>query len=235
MKEAIILAGGMGTRLQSVVNNVPKPMADINGRPFLEFLLTYLADQGIKRIVLSVGYMHEVITTYFGSTFLGMNLCYAIEKEPLGTGGALINSLSLISSEDVVVLNGDSFFPINLDDLYTFHDSKDSSFSIALKHMDDASRYGRVEIDNNGCIVGFTEKKEGVQGAINAGIYLIKASYLTSCKAPEKFSIEKEFMETCYGNGRFYGKVFDSFFIDIGVPEDYLEFARLVANGAFGK
>lgn len=234
MREAIILAGGMGTRLQSVVRDVPKPMADVNGRPFLAYLLDYLANQGIGRVVLSVGYRHESIISFFGNSFAGMDLSYAIETEPLGTGGAIIKSLPFVSSEDVFILNGDSFFPICLDDFYLFHRVTNSLFSIALKQIDDASRYGRVELNGKGCITGFAEKQEGVAGLINAGLYLTRVSSLTSCSLPEKYSLEKDYMERFYLNGKFFGKQFEAFFIDIGIPEDYLKFIDIASSGVFG-
>ena len=112
--EAIILAGGKGTRLQSVVSDVPKPMADVNGRPFLSYLLHFLSTKGVRKVVLSVGYKHEVISNYYSNCFENMSICYAIENEPLGTGGALVESLKQVTDSNVLLLNGDSFFDINL-------------------------------------------------------------------------------------------------------------------------
>ena len=169
-KEAIILCGGLGTRLRSVISDVPKPMAPINNKPFLAFVLEYLKKQNISRVVLAVSYKYEIIQEYFGNSYLGMQILYSIEKEPLGTGGAILEALNLINSDSCYVLNGDTFFDVNLDRLKL----DDSDICVALKPMKNFDRYGSVDIDNNSYISAFNEKKFTSNGLINGGVYLIK-------------------------------------------------------------
>jgi D-glycero-alpha-D-manno-heptose 1-phosphate guanylyltransferase len=220
--KAIVLAGGLGTRLRSVINDIPKPMADVNGKPFLEYVLRYLSTMGIKKVVLSVGYKHEIIINYFGDSFMGMELTYSIEKKPLGTGGAIKQSLKFVDSKNVFVLNGDTIFLVGLKIFYFFHISKGSVLSIALKKVINSGRYGTVEIDKDHKIKAFYEKqsKEG-KGLINGGIYIINKEFFSSMNLPDEFSFEKDFLEKFYLSYGFYGLAFDNYFIDIGVPEDY--------------
>ncbi|MDA0902475.1 MAG: sugar phosphate nucleotidyltransferase, partial [Proteobacteria bacterium] len=146
--QAVILAGGFGTRLKKVVSDVPKPMAPVNGKPFLFYLLSYLRKHHFTDIVLSVGYLKEQIQQYFGDNFLGLNIKYAIEKEPLGTGGAIINSLKLINqNQPVVILNGDTFLEVDYQKLIHHHNITKTNFTIALKEMSDCGRYGLVGIN----------------------------------------------------------------------------------------
>jgi len=224
VKEAIVLAGGLGTRLKKIVSNVPKPMADVNGKPFLEYLLQFLAKRGIKKVVLSVGYQYWVIRDYFGSSFLDMEVLYSIEKELLGTGGGIKKSLKLIESENTLIVNGDTYFDIDLAELFSFHKKKNSALTVALKPMKDFSRYGSVVIDNYGRITGFREKGYHKYGLINGGIYLLDKSIFLELNLPEKFSFEKDFLQEYYKTLPFYGKVFHNYFIDIGIPKDYERF-----------
>ena len=224
VKEAIVLAGGLGTRLKKVVSNVPKPMADVNGKPFLEYLLQFLAKRGIKKVVLSVGYRYWIIRDYFGSSFLNMEVLYSIEKELLGTGGGIKKSLKFIESGNALIVNGDTYFDINLAELFSFHKKKNSALTVALKPMKDFSRYGSVVIDNYGRITGFREKGYHKYGLINGGIYLLDKSIFLELNLPEKFSFEKDFLEKYYKTLPFYGKVFHNYFIDIGIPKDYEKF-----------
>ena len=130
--EAIVLAGGLGTRLKSVVSNVPKPMAPIGDKPFLEYILKYLKKNGITRAILSVGYKSEIIEEYFGNNFEGIDLVYSVEKEPLGTGGAIKKAMSKVKSNQVYIINGDTFFDINLKSLILEDNSK---IILSLKHI----------------------------------------------------------------------------------------------------
>jgi len=216
LKEAIILAGGLGTRLRSVVNDVPKPMAPINNKPFLEYILEFLNEQGFNRIILSVGYKWEDIKNYFGDGFKNIELIYNIEKEQLGTGGAIKDSLKYADNEKVYVLNGDTFFDIDLSKMKL----EDSLIEIVLKEMKDFNRYGVVEIDANGYIQNFKEKAYYKQGVINGGIYLLNKRIFDNFDLPKKFSFE-EFLESNFKNLKAKGKIFDGYFIDIGIPEDY--------------
>ena len=220
-REAIILAGGFGTRLSHVVSDVPKPMAPVYGRPFLCYLLDRLVDAGVSRVVLATGYKHECIETYFGTQYRGIEIVYSNEDQPLFTGGAIRQAAQYISSDELVVLNGDTLFDIDLRNLYDFHVERQANLSIALRHVTDTSRYGAVTCTNDR-IVAFHEKTES-QGAgdINGGIYAIHRAWLMSQDLPTKFSFEKELMQPMAGQVGFYGLRFTDYFIDIGVPEDY--------------
>ena len=236
-KEAVILAGGFGTRLSHVVSDVPKPMAPVYGRPFLCYLLDRLADAGIQRVVLATGYMHEVIETYFGTGYQGLEIIYSNEDQPLFTGGAIRQAAEKIQSEDFVVLNGDTLFDIDFQQLYDFHTSHNAHLSIALRRVEDTGRYGAVTCENDR-IVAFHEKTES-QGAgdINGGIYAINRAWLLNQDLPTKFSFEKELMQPLAGDPHFYGLSFNDYFIDIGVPEDYFraqqEFKTLFPQDEF--
>lgn len=220
--EAIVLAGGFGTRLQKVVSDVPKPMAPVNGRPFLEYILDYLHHYGVQKAVLSVGYKSEVILEHFGSEYSGMAIGYALEHEPLGTGGAIKLGMDLCNSERVLVLNGDTLFDINLTAMYAFHKEKNASISIALRYLPDVSRYGTVKIDADSRITGFAEKSAATgEGYINGGIYLFNKNVFAPAEYPQKFSIEKDLFEKYYRTLGMYGFVSNDYFIDIGIPEDY--------------
>jgi D-glycero-alpha-D-manno-heptose 1-phosphate guanylyltransferase len=230
--EAIILAGGFGTRLRPAVADLPKSMASINERPFLEFLLDRLIRSGVEHVILSVGYMHELIVEHFKSAYKGMKMSYAIESEPLGTGGGIKMAMKQAGSENVLVLNGDTLFMLDLKDFMDFHISKKSLFSIALRHVETASRYGSVGINSVGRITGFSEKNlsKGA-GLINAGMYIISRKFFVGYPLPEIFSLEKDFIEKIYQETEIYGFPGSGYFIDIGVPEDYaraqIEFMKL--------
>lgn len=221
IKEAIVLAGGLGTRLREVVKDVPKPMADINGKPFLEYVLRFLDKQGLEKVVLSVGYRYEFIIEYFGDRFANIKLDYLIEDEPLGTGGAIKKAIRLIDEDEVFIFNGDTFFKIDLFKFYEFHLRKKSRLSIALKMMNKTDRYGIVKIDKNNRITAFLEKNEKQDGLINGGIYLMNKEFFLSFNLPDKFSFERDFLERYYKDYELYGFPSESYFIDIGVPEDY--------------
>jgi len=230
---AIILAGGYGTRLKSVVDDLPKPMADINGKPFLEYLFNFISGQGIENVILSVGYKYQDIRDYFGLNFNGLGLFYSIENEPLGTGGAIhyaIKNFLLDSAEPVFIINGDTFFEIDFNSLYNFHLEKEAHISIALKNMNNFERYGMVTINNEQRIICFTEKKFTESGTINAGIYILNTGIFSGYELPNKFSLERDFFEKYLNELRIYGKVFDGYFIDIGLPEDYERAKRELVN-----
>lgn len=218
-QEAIILCGGLGTRLRSVISDVPKPMAPIKNKPFLAFVLEYLKKQNISKVVLAVSYKYEIIQEYFGNSYLGMQILYSIEKEPLGTGGAILEALNLINSDSCYVLNGDTFFDVNLDRLKL----DNSDICVALKPMKNFDRYGSVDIDNNSYISAFNEKKFTSNGLINGGVYLIKKNIFNSFNLPNKFSFEEFFQENfLIFNAK--ATIFDDYFIDIGIPQDYKAF-----------
>lgn len=221
IKTAIILAGGFGTRLQSVVSEVPKPMAPVAGRPFLEFLLANARQQGVKQAVLSVGYKHEIIEAHFGDEFLGMKLCYALETEPLGTGGAIWNGLQYCEDETVVVMNGDSLFEVDIQRLYEHKVGKNADMVLSLKPMENFDRYGVVEVNEEDRILQFKEKTFRAEGLINGGVYCFDTSWARSLDLSGRFSFEKEVLEKNVTNSAFYGFVSEAYFIDIGIPEDF--------------
>ncbi|EII9765125.1 nucleotidyltransferase family protein [Campylobacter coli] len=216
--QAIVLAGGLGTRLRSVVQDLPKPMAPINGKPFLAFVLEYLKKQGITEIILSVSYKYELIQEYFKDEFHGMKIHYNIEKELLGTGGAIKDALKLVKNEAYVV-NGDTFFDIDLKKLVL----NSSKICIALKQMQNFDRYGTVNVDEQGIVTSFEEKVFKKQGLINGGIYLLKKDIFDEFSLEKKFSFE-EFLQENYKSLKIQTQIFDDYFIDIGVPEDYYNF-----------
>lgn len=222
--EVIILAGGLGTRLRSVVSEVPKCMAPVAGKPFLWYLLKYLTHYDTNRVILSVGYLREVIFRWVEEVRgeFPFQFDYAIEEEPLGTGGGIKLALSMATKTDVVVLNGDTFFDVNLNELMDFHKLMPSSVTIALKPMRDFDRYGRVIISTaDGHVVKFKEKEHCGEGLINGGVYVVSRLNLPLAKFPDKFSFEKEILEPQAAAEKVYGLVQDGYFVDIGIPEDY--------------
>ena len=220
MQEAIILAGGLGTRLRSVVEDRPKAMALVNEKPFLAYLLDYWIGQGIERFILSVGYKAEMIQAYFGSTYKNATIVYALENEPLGTGGAVKNALQYVQSQDVLVLNGDSMFCVDLEAFTQFHLKNQADISFALKEMQDFDRYGIISLAENKQITVFQEKQYIQSGWINGGVYLLQKSILAEVEAA-KFSLEKDFFETKIDDLQLFGFESEGYFIDIGIPEDY--------------
>lgn len=219
-KEAIILAGGLGTRLQGIVSDVPKPMAPVANAPFLKYILQYLKAQGVGKVVLAVGYKHQVISNYFGNNFEGIHLTYAIEVEPLGTGGGLRLAIEKLVDDKVFVINGDTFFDVDLWALEQLAIEQKSDLCIALKPLNKFDRYGSVEIRGHR-VVQFKEKQFVKEGLINGGIYWMKTELLKDFKEGSKFSFEKEVMESKVQNKIFSGLISNTYFIDIGIPEDY--------------
>ncbi len=219
-REAIILAGGLGTRLRDVVEDIPKVMAPVGGKPFLEYLLAYLESIDFKRIVLSVGYRHESILSHFKTGFGKLSIDYTIEKEPLGTGGGIRLALEACLSPEVFIFNGDTLFLADPGRLEAFHHEQDARLSLCLKKTDDSSRYGSVVLEHDR-IRGFAERGNPGGGLINGGIYLLSRPWLLSMDLPEKFSFEKDLLVPLAARGDLRGMVSEAYFIDIGVPEDY--------------
>lgn len=220
IKEAIILAGGKGTRLQSVVNQVPKPMALIGNQPFLSLLLSYLKKQGIEKVILSVGYMYEKIQEVYGDEYNGISISYSIETEPLGTGGAIAKALTLTESENILVLNGDSFIKFQLNQIQKHIPQYANQTLLVLKEMKNVDRYGSVLLNGN-IITAFEEKQYKETALINAGVYILNRNIFKDKQLPEKFSFEKDFLEKEVKNQTLLGVIINTYFIDIGIPEDY--------------
>jgi D-glycero-alpha-D-manno-heptose 1-phosphate guanylyltransferase len=220
--EAIVLAGGQGTRLRALVRDLPKPMADIAGRPFLWWLLTRLNQQGIGRVILSVGYRYEAIQDYFGNAFDGIEISYAIETEPLGTGGAMRFALEKAREPQVIVWNGDTYVDLDVQELINKFAFAGIDLAVAVTHVNDVSRYGVVVIEEKGNkITGFGENTGSVPGYINVGVYCLRRDLFTKYSAPAKFSFERDFLPKELGAIRPVALKGVRTFIDIGVPEDY--------------
>lgn len=218
-RQAIILAGGLGTRLRSVINELPKCMAPVAGRPFLFYVINELAIQGVTDFIFSLGYKHEVIEEYLQTYFPTLRYQIVIEDEPLGTGGAIQLACKKTTVENVIVTNGDTLFKTNLDELFAFHASKKANCTLALKPMQDFDRYGVVELDTDNKISSFKEKQHYTNGLINGGTYILNVPYFLSQQLPSIFSFEKEFLEKQQQG--LYGCVQYGYFIDIGIPQDY--------------
>lgn len=219
--EVIVLAGGLGTRLQGVIGAYPKCMAEVNGRPFLAYVFDYLAQQHCVQAILSLGFKHEVVTEWVDKQELPFVVDYVVEKEPLGTGGGLRLALQQASADNVVVVNGDTLFMVDLEKMMNFHLAQHSCTTLALKKMHAFDRYGVVNTNDNGLITSFEEKTYREEGMINGGVYIVNQKNILSKHLPVKCSMEKDYLEKYAAEGKFYGFESDGYFIDIGVPEDY--------------
>ncbi len=229
---AIILAGGLGTRLRGTVPGLPKPMAPIRNRPFLEHQMDYWIKQGINRFILSVGYLKELIIEHFGNTYKGIPIEYAIENEPLGTGGGLLLAEKGLT-EPFLVLNGDTFIEVDLDNLYEFHLERKSEWTFSLFRTSQFERYMGMDVSPNGEILSLKSESKKSSGLANGGVYLIEPSVLGSLtfKAGDKASLEDELLPNFISNGGvLYGKECKGKFIDIGVPEDYYQAIDILPN-----
>ncbi|RXK86231.1 nucleotidyltransferase family protein [Filimonas effusa] len=218
---AIILAGGLGTRLRSVVPDLPKCMAPIHGQPFLHYVIAHLKAQGIVHFVFALGYKHEYFLDYLERTFPEGNYTLSMEEAPLGTGGAIRQACSLINEENVLVTNGDTLFKGDIPSLLRVHEQSKADCSLLLKPMQQFSRYGVVELSPDGLITSFKEKQYYESGLINAGMYLLRTRRFLSEALPEKFSFEKDYLEAFYRSRIMCGVPQDAYFIDIGIPADY--------------
>jgi D-glycero-alpha-D-manno-heptose 1-phosphate guanylyltransferase len=217
--EAVVLAGGFGTRLRQVVPDLPKPMAPVAGRPFLEILLTTLARKGFQRVVLSLGYMADKIVSHFGQEFAGMDLVYEIERTPLGTGGAVRQSLERCLDDHVFVFNGDTYVDVEVAELEARWRTQGVPIIVA-RNVTDTARFGRLDIAD-GRVLGFADKGTGGPGLINAGCYVLPKSILAAFPRGKLFSLETDFLASALSQRRFDLFVTSGRFIDIGVPEDF--------------
>lgn len=221
--EVIILAGGLGTRLRSVVSEVPKCMAPVGGKPFLWYLLEQLRFYDVDRVILSVGYLRETVQDWVAEHEgeYPFEFRFAVEGSPLGTGGGIRLAASLAEGSELVVLNGDTFFDADLDALMLTRQRSGCPVALALKPMRDFDRYGTVEPGPDGIVKAFHEKQYCHDGLINGGVYAIDLRSGLFDGLPQKFSFEKEVLEPACGAGRLCGLIQDGYFIDIGIPEDY--------------
>lgn len=227
---AIILAGGLGTRLRSVVADLPKCMAPVAGKPFLSYVLNYLLKQGVTHFIFSVGYKREAIIEFVQDEYPHINAKFAVEKEPLGTGGAVMLAAAFCKEKNSFVVNGDTIFDVNLQQLSSFHYTHKADCTLSLKQMHNFNRYGVVDLTAQKRVHDFKEKKQYDRGLINGGVYVLNIHSFKKEALPEKFSFEKDYLEAFYKQRNFYGFVTDGYFIDIGIPEDYERAQTELAN-----
>ncbi|HEY4285625.1 MAG TPA: nucleotidyltransferase family protein [Puia sp.] len=225
IKEAIILAGGLGTRLRDAVPELPKCMAPVGGRPFIRYVTDYFRKAGIEHFIFALGYKNEYFDEFFAEAFpsgtaAGNSYSISLEQEPLGTGGAIRQACTLAKTETALILNGDTFFGIDLASLSAFHHAKDADCTLCLKPMLDFDRFGVVELNEEQRVTSFREKQHYTAGLINGGVYALNLPRFLDEGLPEKFSFEKDYLEK--GDRSLFGIVQDNYFIDIGIPEDYM-------------
>lgn len=239
INEAIILAGGLGTRLRSVVADLPKCLAPVAGKPFLHYVIDFLKTEGITSFIISVGYKNEDIINFIDKNFpfharhnSDIKFQFSVEEEPLGTGGAIKLSCKKLTGTEVIICNGDTLFQIDIRQLINFHQQNNADCSLCLKPMTDFDRYGVVELNEDQSIKTFKEKQFYKTGLINGGVYALNRSTFCDENLPDKFSFEKDYLEKFVGKRKMYGLIQDEYFIDIGIPEDF-ERAQSELSGRF--
>lgn len=218
--ECIVLAGGLGTRLREVVEDVPKCMAPVAGKPFLAHVLQYLETQFVDHVIFSLGYKYEMVMDWLRQKAFTFKTSWVIEQEPLGTGGGVKLALNKSKERMVFVLNGDTMFKVDFRQMQAAFKSTDKVL-LALKPMHDFDRYGTVDMDVSRRITAFKEKQYSQSGLINGGVYLLDKHQEDFNDQPKRFSLEQDFFEREVGAGTLSGFVADKYFIDIGVPADY--------------
>lgn len=231
IEEAVVLAGGMGTRLRPVVSDLPKPLAAVAGRPFLSHLLDFLESQGVRRVVLSVGYRGDLIVKAIGTRHGGIEVAFCSESEPLGTGGAIRLSLDSIRGSDCFVVNGDTLLKLDFAEMATLHRGASSKVTIAVRKVADSGRYGRVEV-SGGRIRALKEKGADGGGLINGGVYLVRRDLFSGLELPVRFSFEADFLPGRLEELRPVAFETAGYFIDIGIPEDYRRAGRELSPGS---
>ena len=219
---AVILAGGLGTRLRPVLPGVPKVLAEVRGRPFLTYLLDQLEHYSLARAVLCTGYLAESVREKLGESYRSLSLYYSPEVQLLGTGGAVRQALAYCTSDPVLVMNGDSYVDVDLAGFFTWFRAGNLEAAMVLRRMPDTSRYGRVEAGAGGLVTGFLEKKaSGGPGWINSGVYLLRKNVLLSLAEGQFSSLERDLFPWLASEARLYGYPTVGKFIDIGTPESY--------------
>lgn len=228
--DVVVLCGGKGERLQPLVNDRPKPLAEINARPFLDILIDYVASFGFRRFILCIGYMGDVIKKYFQKGDVSLTILFSEEKEPLGTAGAIKNAQPLIKSSPFLVMNGDSICQLDLNEFVNFHIKKKALFSMVLSNTQNADDCGKVVLDKSGRVTEFNEKikSRSINNLVNTGIYLLDKSIFSEILGNKKCSMEYDVFPHLIDK-RFYGFVSQDKFIDIGTPERFKQ-ANLLEN-----
>jgi D-glycero-alpha-D-manno-heptose 1-phosphate guanylyltransferase len=235
IKEAIILAGGLGLRLRSAVPDLPKCLAPVAGKPFLAHLINYLMDQEIEKFIFALGYKNELVAEFIQHYFSTQQVNtghgpmtnrqtshqLSIEKEPLGTGGAIRLACSKATQETVLIVNGDTFFRVDLAILAAKHQQWGGDCTLTLKPMQDFDRYGTVQLNADHTVNSFEDKKHHDSGLINGGIYALNKKQFLENLFPEQFSFEEQYLEQFAPAKKIFGLVQDGYFVDIGVPKDY--------------
>jgi D-glycero-alpha-D-manno-heptose 1-phosphate guanylyltransferase len=227
--EAIVLAGGLGTRLRGVVDDVPKPMAPVQGRPFLAVVLDQLVDAGFKIAIIAAGYRHEAIRSYFGADYRGLALRYSVEHEPLGTGGAIRLACAQADARDVFVLNGDTYLELDFRAMMEAHVRAGSHLSMAICHVSDAARYGALELCDDR-VQRFLEKGRSGPGWINGGTYVLGPDLRARLRPQGAFSFEHDLLGRKVKSIRPLVFRSSGLFIDIGIPEDYTRAQQIFAE-----
>ncbi len=231
---AVILAGGLGTRLRDVVPDLPKPMAPINGRPFLERQIDYWIGHGVNHFILSVGYRREVIMAHLGSRYREARIDYSVEETPLGTGGGLLLAIEKLDDRSpFLLLNGDTFFDVKLADLAGVHVAHQSDWTFSLFRTNEAGRYMGMEMDTDGRILSLRSGMAEPGRLANGGVYLVNPDILQSApwRTGDTLSLEDDLLPALFRAGaRLYGFACEGRFIDIGMPEDYLRSAEILAT-----
>jgi D-glycero-alpha-D-manno-heptose 1-phosphate guanylyltransferase len=223
--DAIVLCGGLGTRLGELTRETPKPLIEVAGRPFVTHVLDHLVNSGTKRIVLAVSFQWEKLRDALGLSWRGIPLTYCVDSNPMGTGGAIKFSMQQNDLEKAFVVNGDTLLLESLRPLMDLSDLFQADVVIALKRVENAGRFGRVHIEPNKRVISFEEKGRSEPGHINAGMYLVHSRVFNEVDK-NIFSFENDILSKYCGNLQIFGYTTDAYFIDMGVPDD-LQKARL--------
>ena len=228
---AVVLAGGLGTRLRPAVPDLPKPMAPVAGRPFLEWVLEPLARAGFERVVLAVGYRHEMVSAHFGNRWRGLTLAYSVEPQALGTGGALRLAAGRSPGRPLMVLNGDTFLEMDAAAMWRRHEAAGAQVTLAVRQVADTARYGALEV-HDGRVTAFAPRGRGGPGLASAGALVLSPAALDAMPRRGAFSLEADFMAPRVQALQPLAHTVEGRFVDIGVPEDYALAQRLVPAAA---
>lgn len=227
--EAILLAGGFGKRLKDITKNSPKPMVDINGRPFLDYLIKFLDESGIKKIILSVFYKADSIIDHYGNNSNGVEIVYSIDKSPLGTGGAILAAIKKCEEKHVFIINADTYFNVKVKSLLDLHLEKQNDITLSLKPMKEFDKYGYVRTNERGRVIAFEEKRFQKYGKIDGGVYLINNNIFKEQKHKDIFSFNN-YIRNNLNHLKVGSIIFDEFFIDIGTLDDYTRAKNIFKN-----